>query len=60
MPVPSGMADRLAAEAMIAGADGCDGLLPALCHRRHLDECRSAVLRRAEGVMAKRAEVPHA
>lgn len=60
MPVPRGMAERRAAEAMIEGADGCDGLLTVLCHRRHLDPCRRAVLLRADILMAKRRKVPHA
>ena len=59
------MADRLAAEALLDGIDGDDGgdgsdLLPALCHRHHVDDCRRSVLRRAELLMARRREVPHA
>ena len=48
-------ADRLAAEALIDGTDGYDGLdlLPALCHRGHMEACRSAVLRRAELYMTR-------
>jgi hypothetical protein len=56
------MADRLAAEAMIAGADGFDGhgLLPTLCRRPHVDACRRAVLRRVDGLLTGRRGAPHA
>ena len=56
------LADRLAAEALLDGIDGDDGLdlLPALCHRHHLEECRQAVLRRADLLMVRRREVPDA
>ena len=56
------MADRLAAEALLDGIDGDDGLdlLPALCHRHHVDDCRRAVLRRADLFIARRREVPGA
>ena len=58
MPVRNWTADRLAAEALIAGIEDCDDLdlLPGLCHRSHRDACRRAVLRRADGLMAKRRE----
>jgi hypothetical protein len=56
------LADRRAAEAMIDGADGYDGLdlLPALCRRHHFDASRREVLRRADRLMAGRREAPDA
>ncbi len=48
-------AERHPLEALLDGLDGWgDGLLPGLCHRYHYDACRSAVLKRADLLMAAR------
>jgi hypothetical protein len=54
--------ERLAAEALMEGIDGYDhlDLLPALCRRKHLGECRREVLRRADRHMVSRRELPRA
>jgi hypothetical protein len=56
------MQDRLAAEALIADADGFEayGLLPSLCRRRHHGLCRAAVLRRADAQVLPPRGVPGA
>jgi hypothetical protein len=58
----SDVAERLAAKALLEGLDGYDGLdlLPALCHRHHLADCRSMILRRADNYVALRREKPRA
>lgn len=62
MREPTTTADRLAAEALLDGIDGCDDLdlMPALCRRHHFDACRRAVWHRADALIARRKGLPHA